>query len=137
MNSDETFLKNVNFRSISEVCVLFLLFNMKKWSRIKIWAYRLYEEVTSGERVEARKEIQKLLWQLEDQLYDRVLVMDIDRLNRGENKELAIIKVTFFLKSETVIITLNKIRIGIYNDDVSFDFMSILPGWNTRRLSAV
>ncbi|GKS13354.1 hypothetical protein YDYSY3_43540 [Paenibacillus chitinolyticus] len=110
---------------------------MKKWSRIKIWAYRLYEEVTSGERVEARKEIQKLLWQLEDQLYDRVLVMDIDRLNRGENKELAIIKVTFFLKSETVIITLNKIRIGIYNDDVSFDFMSILPGWNTRRLSAV
>ncbi|BBH19381.1 hypothetical protein Back11_07260 [Paenibacillus baekrokdamisoli] len=89
------------------------------------WTYRLYEEVASGEKIESRKEMQKLLRHVEDQLYDGVVVMDIDRLGRGENKDWALIKDTF-LNSETVIITPNKIYdLEIDNDDVSFDFMSI------------
>lgn len=69
--------------------------------------------------------MQKLLRHVEDQLYDGVVVMDIDRLGRGENKDWALIKDTF-LNSETVIITPNKIYdLEIDNDDVSFDFMSI------------
>ncbi|AJS58189.1 recombinase family protein [Paenibacillus sp. IHBB 10380] len=83
------------------------------------------KEVASGEKIESRKEMQKLLRHVEDQLYDGVVVMDIDRLGRGENKDWALIKDTF-LNSETVIITPNKIYdLEIDNDDVSFDFMSI------------
>ncbi|WP_340010554.1 MULTISPECIES: recombinase family protein [unclassified Paenibacillus] len=89
------------------------------------WTYRLYEKVASGEKIESRKEMQKFLRHVEDQLYDGVVVMDIDRLGRGENKDWALIKDTF-LNSETVIITPNKIYdLEIDNDDVSFDFMSI------------
>ncbi|MFF2016083.1 recombinase family protein [Paenibacillus sp. NPDC058177] len=51
------------------------------------WTYRLYEEVASGEKIESRKEMQKLLRHVEDKLYDGVVVMDIDRLGRGENKD--------------------------------------------------
>ncbi|WP_131724738.1 recombinase family protein [Paenibacillus solani] len=69
--------------------------------------------------------MQKLHRNVEDQLYDGVVVMDIDRLGRRENKDWALIKDTF-LNSETVIITPNKIYdLEIDNDDVSFDFMSI------------
>ncbi|MFC5405519.1 recombinase family protein [Cohnella soli] len=89
------------------------------------WSYRLYEEVASGEKIESRKEMQKLLRHVEDKMYDGVVVMDIDRLGRGENKDWALIKDTF-LYSETVIITPNKIfDLEEDNDDVSFDFMSI------------
>lgn len=90
-----------------------------------IATYKLYEEVASGEKIESRKEMQKVLQHVEDQLYDGVVVMDIDRLGRGENKDWALIKDTF-LNSETVIITPNKIYdLKIDNEDVSFDFMSI------------
>ncbi|WP_339291397.1 recombinase family protein [Paenibacillus sp. FSL E2-0201] len=83
------------------------------------------QELASGEKIESRKEMQKLLRHVEDKLYYGVVVMDIDRLGRGENKDWALIKDTF-LNSETVIITPNKIYdLEIDNDDVSFDFMSI------------
>jgi len=59
------------------------------------WSYRLYEEVASGEKIESRKEMQKLLHHVEDKMYDGVVVMDIDRLGRGENKDWALIKDTF------------------------------------------
>ncbi|MEC0129903.1 MULTISPECIES: recombinase family protein [Paenibacillus] len=89
------------------------------------WTYRLYEKVASGEKIESRKEMQKFLRHVEFQLYYGVVVMDIDRLGRGENKDWALIKDPF-LNSETVIITPNKIYdLEIDNDDVSFDFMSI------------
>lgn len=40
--------------------------------------------MASGEKIESRKEMQKLFRHVEDQLYDGVVVMDIDRLGRGE-----------------------------------------------------
>ncbi|MEK8214570.1 recombinase family protein [Paenibacillus sp. FSL L8-0463] len=91
----------------------------------KNWTYKLYEEVASGEKIESRKEMQRLLRHVEEQLYDGVVVMDIDRLGRGENKDWALIKDTF-LNSDTLIITPNKVYdLDVDNDDVSFDFMSI------------
>ncbi|GAA0379868.1 recombinase family protein [Paenibacillus motobuensis] len=59
------------------------------------WTYRLNEKVTSEEKIESRKEMQMLLRHVEDQLYDGVVVMDIDRLGRGENKDWALIKIRF------------------------------------------
>lgn len=62
-----------------------------------------------------------------------MVVMDIDRLGRGENKDWALIKDTF-LNSETVIITPSKIYdLEVENDDVSFDFMSIFARIEYKR----
>lgn len=47
--------------------------------------------MASGEKIEARKEMQKLLRHVEDKLYDGVVEMDIERLGRGENKDWALI----------------------------------------------
>jgi DNA invertase Pin-like site-specific DNA recombinase len=93
--------------------------------RERKWTYQLYEEVVSGEKIVARKEMQKLLRHVEDKLYDGVLVMDIDRLGRGDNKDWAVIKDTF-LNSETLIITPSRIYdLEEDADDMSFDFLSI------------
>ncbi|MNB74635.1 hypothetical protein D3C81_1141370 [compost metagenome] len=54
--------------------------------------------------------MRKLLWHVEAKLYDGVVVVDIDRLGRGENKDWSLIKDTFW-NSETGIITPSKITI--------------------------
>ncbi|KOP67489.1 hypothetical protein AMS62_21275 [Bacillus sp. FJAT-18019] len=97
------------------------------------WTYRLYEKVASGEKIESRKEMQKLLRHVEDQLYDGVVVMD--RLGRGENKDWALIK-DMFLNSETVIITPNKVSdLEIDNDGESFDFMFIFARMEYKTIN--
>jgi site-specific DNA recombinase len=89
------------------------------------WTYQLYEEVVSGEKIESRKEMQKLLRDVEDKLYDGVLVMDIDRLGRGDHKDWAVIK-DAFLHSDTLIITPSRnYDLEEDADDMQFDFLSI------------
>ena len=46
----------------------------------------IYEEIVSGDTIEARPEIQRLLKDTKDFIYDGILVIDYDRLGRG-NKE--------------------------------------------------
>ncbi|MBU2703998.1 DNA invertase Pin-like site-specific DNA recombinase, partial [Sporomusaceae bacterium BoRhaA] len=48
------------------------------------WTYKLYEEIGSGESIAKRKKMQQLLIQVDNGMFDGVLVMDIDRLGRGE-----------------------------------------------------
>lgn len=66
------------------------------------WTYRLYEKVASGEKIESRKEMQKFLRHVEFQLYYGVVVMDIDRLGRGENKDWALIKDPFLTQKRSL-----------------------------------
>lgn len=47
----------------------------------------VYREVVSGDRLSARKQMQRLLNDCEDGGFDRVLCMDIDRLGRGSMAE--------------------------------------------------
>ncbi|HWQ41842.1 MAG TPA: recombinase family protein [Desulfosporosinus sp.] len=51
------------------------------------WTYRLYEEIGSGESIAKRKKMQQLLNHVDEGRYDGVLVMDIDRLGRGEHAD--------------------------------------------------
>ena len=46
----------------------------------------IYEEIVSGDTIEARPEIQRLLKDVKNQLFDAIMVVDYDRLGRG-NKE--------------------------------------------------
>ena len=76
----------------------------------------IYREVVSGDTIDARPEIQKLLAEVEQGTYAGVLVVDIDRLARGDTVDQGIIARTFKL-SNTKIITPKK----IYDPNSEYD----------------
>ncbi len=54
-----------------------------------------YQEVVSGETIEARPEIQKLLKEIENNNIEEVYVVDVDRLARGDTEDQGRISKTF------------------------------------------
>lgn len=74
------------------------------------------EEIVSGESIARRPKMLELLEEIEDDKYDAVLVMDLDRLGRGNMREQGII-LEAFKEHNTKIITPNK----IYDLDNEFD----------------
>ncbi len=71
---------------------------------IDIW----WQEVVSGDTIEDRPEVQKMLLEVEKGNYNGILVVDIDRLARGDTADQARIS-KCFLYSNTKIITPSKI----------------------------
>ncbi len=67
----------------------------------------IYKEIVSGESIDSRPEIKKLLTEVEQGIYDGVLVVDIDRLARGDTVDQGIIA-RVFKYSNTKIITPKK-----------------------------
>lgn len=83
--------------------------------KIDISEEHIYREVESGESLEYRPTMQKLLKNIQEKKYKGVLTIDLDRLARGNTKEQGIISEAFKL-TNTQIITPNK----IYNpNDIS------------------
>lgn len=70
-----------------------LLEFVKKNPNMKI--YDTYKEVVSGDSLYARPQMLRLLRDAENEKFDSVLVMDIDRLGRGATSEQGIILETF------------------------------------------
>jgi len=77
---------------------------------------KIYSEVVSGETISARPEMQKLLSDIEKGLWDGVLVMEVERLARGDTIDQGIVA-RYFKFSETKIITPTK----IYDPNNEFD----------------
>lgn len=69
---------------------------------------RIYEEIVSGESIRQRPEMQKLLQDVSNELYEGVLVMEVERLARGNTRDQGIVAETFQY-SGTKIITPNKV----------------------------
>ena len=67
-----------------------------------------YPEVVSGESLHARPEILRLLDDVEQDLYDCILCMDLDRLSRGRMRDQGLILDTF-KEHSTLIVTPDKI----------------------------
>ncbi|MCL2772143.1 MAG: recombinase family protein [Oscillospiraceae bacterium] len=83
---------------------------------------QIYREVASGDSIEARPEMQKLLHAVEQRMYDGVLVMDLDRLARGDSVDQGVIARSFKY-SDTKIITPAKIyKPDDESDEVFFEF---------------
>lgn len=78
-----------------------------------------YEEVVSGDTINDRPEIKKLLKVVESGQIDGVLVVDIDRLARGDTTDQGIISRTFKY-TNTKIITLAKIYDPNNEEDEDF-----------------
>ncbi|MCL2773297.1 MAG: recombinase family protein [Oscillospiraceae bacterium] len=74
----------------------------------KLQIVDIFEEVVSGESLFARPEMLKLLQNVENEIYDAVICMDIDRLGRGNMQEQGAI-LEAFKASGTKIITPRKI----------------------------
>jgi site-specific DNA recombinase len=68
---------------------------------------KIRQEIVSGESLIHRPEMMELLKEVEARLYDAVLVMDMDRLGRGNMREQGLILETF-QNSSTKIITPRK-----------------------------
>ena len=76
--------------------------------KINNWKYVVYEEIMSGDSIEMRPKFQKLLADVESEVYDAVCVVDIDRLGRGDEEDQGKIKKAF-AKSDTYVITPEKV----------------------------
>lgn len=76
----------------------------------------IYREIVSGETIDARPEVRRLLSAVESREYDGVIVMDADRLARGDTVDQGIISRAFKL-SGTKIITPRK----VYDPNSEFD----------------
>ena len=64
----------------------------------------IYEEVVSGDTIAARPQMQRLLKEVEAGMWRGVIVMEIERLARGDNIDQGVVARTFKY-SETLIIT--------------------------------
>lgn len=68
---------------------------------------KIYREIVSGETISARPEMQQLLNDVEQGCWDGVLVMEVERLARGDTMDQGIVAQAFKY-SNTLIITPNK-----------------------------
>lgn len=98
-------LENNDYDVLSRHRKILLEFAASK--KIQIYENDIYEEIVSGETIQDRPEIQKLLKKIENGYYKAVLVMEIERLARGNTIDQGVIAQAFQL-TNTLIITPNK-----------------------------
>ena len=84
--------------------------------RYQLTVTKIYQEVVSGDTIDARPQMQQLLRAVEDGAFDAVLCHDIDRLGRGGMRDQGRI-LEAFKWSHTAIITPDK----IYDLDADMD----------------
>lgn len=75
--------------------------------RLNLDVIKTYKEIVSGETISARPVMQELLADVESGLWDGVLVMEVERLSRGDTKDQGTVAQTFKY-SDTKIITPTK-----------------------------
>ena len=76
--------------------------------RLGLIVGQIYPEVVSGETIASRPQMQRLLHDLEQGLWDAVMVMEVARLTRGSQIDQGIIA-NAFKYTHTLIITPDKI----------------------------
>ena len=87
--------------------------------RLGIHVSRWYREIVSGDTIAERPEIRQLLTDLNAGMWAGVLVMDVDRLARGDSIDQGVIMQTF-LYSGTLIVTPDKIYDPADDSDAEF-----------------
>jgi len=99
------------------------------------YRFVLYEEVVSGEKLSNRPQMLQLLQDIENDMFDAVLVMDIDRLGRGDVEEWGKIK-NILLQSDTpYIITPSKLwDLTNDEDDTMIDVRAIFARMELKQI---
>lgn len=91
----------------------------KRANQLDIKVKKWYKEVVSGDSIEDRPQIKQMLKEIESGFVDGVIVVDIDRLARGDTTDQGKISRTFKY-TNTKIITLYKIYDPNNEDDEDF-----------------
>ncbi len=91
-----------------------ILLDLAEKKEIKIG--KIYKEIVSGETIEDRPEMKKLLSDVKKEMWKGVLVVEVERLARGETMDQGIVSKTFKI-SNTKIIT----PIKTYDPNNEFD----------------
>ena len=100
-----------------------LLVNIAKEKKFK---YVIYQEIGSGDRIKDRPQMVRLLKDISSGIFDAVLVMDIDRLGRGDLEDQGKIK-RIFLDNNVLIITPQKVYdLNDDLDDTILDMQSFI-----------
>ncbi len=84
-----------------------ILMDLAKRLKIRKNQLHIYKEVVSGESIEARPEMKRLLKNVNNGVYKGVLVVELERLARGDSVDQGIITQTFYY-SQTLVITPSK-----------------------------
>jgi DNA invertase Pin-like site-specific DNA recombinase len=93
------------------------------------WTYIEYKEVESGDSIEMRPIFKQLLSDIENDMFDGVVVIDIDRLGRGNQADQGRIN-QIFISTSTLIITPQQIY-NLENEDD--EFVVDVKGFIARR----
>lgn len=84
--------------------------------------HHIFEEVVSGERIANRPEMQKLLAEVETGAIDGVLVMEVERLARGNTRDQGIVADTFQYSGTKIITPLKTYDPSDESDQEYFEF---------------
>lgn len=101
------------------------------------WRYVLYEEIGTGSSIESRPKMKELLGDLDNELYDAVVVMEFDRLSRGDEEDQGAIKKAF-LRNNVFIIECSPFRILNLYDDTDMqviDFKGFLARQEYKQIT--
>ena len=99
---------------------------LEELCKVQNWRYTEYAEIGTSDSIDLRPKMIQLLKDVGQELYDAVIVMDMDRLSRGDGEEQARIKNTM-RRTSTLIITPNKIYdLEDENDDMYSDFEGLM-----------
>ena len=103
-------------------------------ARLGITISQTYREVVSGDTIAERPEVRRLLEAVNSGAWDGVLVMDVDRLGRGDSIDQGVIMQSF-LYANTLIITPDK----TYNpmDDSDAEFFEIKLFFSRREYNMI
>ena len=83
---------------------------------------KIYEEVVSGDTIAARPQMQAMLSDVEDGLWEGVLVMEVERLARGDTIDQGIVAQTFKFSDTRIITPLKSYDPNNEFDEEYFEF---------------
>ena len=96
----------------------------------------IYREIVSGDSISNRPQMQQLLEDVKNNLYDGVVVIELQRLSRGNGIDQEIIKETF-KNSGTLIYTLNKVYDLANGDEIDEDMLELSLFLSRQELKAI
>lgn len=90
--------------------------------KMDLTIYHIFEEVVSGETIANRPEMQKLLAEVESGIIEGVLVMEVERLARGNTRDQGIVAETFQYSNTKIITPLKTYDPSDESDQEYFEF---------------
>jgi DNA invertase Pin-like site-specific DNA recombinase len=99
------------------------------------WIYVVYEEVETGESLFARPVMQQLLRDVEDNIYDAVVCVDLDRLGRGDLVDWGQIK-RVFQKTNTYMVTPSSLyNLNDDNEEFAVDLQTLFARREYKKIT--